>query len=262
MKDKISIRDIVKSMNLTTRTLRYYEELGLIKSLQEGRGNRVYDKEAIGRIVYLNELKNKGFSLKEIEGLLGNQCCNQKTKLLKNRIEENNKMIEFLNWQNEKIQEEMDIIDKLDMVNIYLEIEKIPEEIYSSKEEQHKVEEDPDVEKIWNLESYDIKEERVFVFPLNQCNFKEENLHYSLTLKKDINGTYVIPEGKYLVAYSREGLHRQREIFEKMLKYLEDNNLQGTSDIYVENKFRIFCKRERKVVTISKNYIKISKKDY
>lgn len=258
MKDKISIRDIVKSMNLTTRTLRYYEELGLITSIQEGRGNRLYDKDTLAKIVYLNELKNKGCSLKEIEGLLGNQCCNQKKDLLKNRIEENNKMIEFLQWQNSKIQEELTIIDKLDMVNIYLEIEKFPEQKFISFEEIHDPSLDPDVEKIWNLENYNIREEKIYRIPFNNIN--NNFFNYDLALHPHENGQFIVNEGKYLVAYSREGLNQQKIIFEKMLQYIDSNNLSVESDIFVDNKFRIFCRREKKVITITKNFVKISKK--
>lgn len=258
MKDKISIRDIVKSMNLTTRTLRYYEELGLITSIQEGRGNRLYDKDTLAKIVYLNELKNKGCSLKEIEGLLGNQCCNQKKDLLKNRIKENNKMIEFLQWQNSKIQEELTIIDKLDMVNIYLEIEKFPEQKFISFEEIHNPSLDPDVEKIWNLENYNIREEKIYRIPFNNIN--NNFFNYDLTLYPHKNGQFIVNEGKYLVAYSREGLNQQKIIFDKMLQYIDSNNLSIESDIFVDNKFRIFCRREKKVITITKNFVKISKK--
>ncbi|MCQ8211156.1 MerR family transcriptional regulator [Cetobacterium somerae] len=257
MKEYISIRDIVKSMDLTTRTLRYYEEIGLIKSTQEGRGNRLYSKEEINKLIYLNELKNRGFSLKEIEGLLGNKCCNQKNIFLKSRVEENEKTINYLKWQNEKILEEMDIIEKLDMENVYIAIEEMPLRRYFSVKEMNKIYEDPDVESVWNLENYDIMDEKTYCGDFKKLLLKESD-EYTLELYSHKSGDYILQDGKYVVAYSRDGLNKQIEVFQKMEKYLKEKELNYENEIYVENKFRIFCKRERKVVLITKAFIKIS----
>lgn len=256
MKEYISIRDIVKSMDLTTRTLRYYEEIGLIKSSQEGRGNRLYSKEEINKLIYLNELKNRGFSLKEIEGLLGNKCCNQKNIFLKSRVEENEKTIEYLKWQNQKIEEEMDIIEKFGMENIFIDIENMEMKRYFTVKEKNKIYEDPDVESVWNLENYDIRDEKTYGGNFKKILSKEFD-EYTLELYPHKNGDFILPGGKYLVAYSRDGLNKQFEIFKKMESFLKERELKCENEIYVENKFRIFCKRERKVVLITKSFVKI-----
>ncbi|ERT68717.1 MerR family transcriptional regulator [Cetobacterium somerae] len=257
MKEYISIRDIVKSMDLTTRTLRYYEEIGLIKASQEGRGNRFYSKEEINKLIYLNELKNRGFSLKEIEGLLGNKCCNQKNIYLKSRVEENEKTINYLKWQNEKIEEEMDIIEKFGLENIFINIEDMPLRKYFTVKESNKIYNDPDVESVWNLENYDIMDEKTYGGDFEKILSKESD-EYTLELYPHKNGDFILPEGKYLVAYSRDGLNKQFEIFKKMESFLKERALEYENRVYVENKFRIFCKRERKVVLITKAFIKIS----
>lgn len=257
MKEYISIRDITKSMDLTTRTLRYYEEIGLINSIQEGRGNRLYSKDEVNKLIYLNELKNRGFSLKEIEGLLGNKCCNQKNIFLKSRVEENEKTIKYLHWQNEKIEEEMDIIEKLGMDNVYVTIEELPERRYFTVKESNKIYNDPDVESVWNLENYDIMDEKSYCGDFKSILNKLSD-EYTLELYSHKNGDYVLGEGKYVVAYSRDGLNKQLEVFKKMENYLKEKNLNYENNIYVENKFRIFCKREKKVVLITKSLLKIA----
>lgn len=256
MKGKISIRDVVRSMGLTTRTLRYYEELGLIEAEQEGRGNRYYTKETLKKLIYLNELKNKGCSLKQIEELMGSKCCNEKTKLLLERIEENNRQIEYLKWQNLRIQEELDIINKLDMDNVFIEEVDLDLASYKKISEKYRVEDDEEVERVWGNENYDIREEKIYA--MNQYDFENKDYSsYSYTLMKKSKNDYNVEKGKYLVAYSREGLHKQKEIFEKMLNYIEENNLEVKSSLYVQNKFRIFCKREKNVLPITKSFIKI-----
>ncbi len=51
----------------TTRTLRYYEELALLKPIRNSAGQRVYTDDAMGRLNLINELKSGGFSLLEIK---------------------------------------------------------------------------------------------------------------------------------------------------------------------------------------------------
>ena len=259
MRDKISIREVTKSMGLTTRTLRYYEEIGIIESIQTGRGNRNYDKKAIEKLVYLDELKNKGCSLKEIEDFMGDRCCNQKKELFEIRIKENQREIEYLIWQNKKILEEMEIIKKLNINNISMEIQELEAEFFLKTNEKVEIKRDNKVEKIWNNEEYDIKEEKIYC--LNEKNLFDKNYSqydfYLSNKNKDYN--YEIPKGEYLVVYSREGIEKQDELFRKILEYINENKLVTEGNLYIWNKFRIFCKKEKKIILITKNIIKLKK---
>jgi DNA-binding transcriptional MerR regulator len=57
-------------LGITTRTIRYYEEFGIMAPPQrlEG-GNRVYAKEDILRLKFILKLKEIGISLKEMQEL-------------------------------------------------------------------------------------------------------------------------------------------------------------------------------------------------
>lgn len=259
MKDKISIREVTKSMNLTTRALRYYEELGIIDSAQIGRGNRCYTKESLKKLVYLQELKNKGCTLKEIEEFMGDRCCNQKEKLFEEKIRENKAQIEYLIWQNSKITEEMEIIKKLNVNNFNIEIKELEAEYFSKSNEKSRVKTDNTVEKIWRNEEYNMMEEEVSC--LSEENFHIKNYgEYNFNLfKNDKKNDYEIPKGKYIVAYSRNGIEKQEEVFENISEYIFQNRLIVEGNLYVWNKFRIFCKKEKKIITITKSIIKIKK---
>jgi DNA-binding transcriptional MerR regulator len=68
----LRIGEVAKLTGLTTRTLRYWEELGLIRPTSyRGRGERLYsstDMSRVGRIKDLQELL--GFSLAEVRVVL------------------------------------------------------------------------------------------------------------------------------------------------------------------------------------------------
>jgi DNA-binding transcriptional MerR regulator len=65
--DRIRIGDLARSTGLTVRTIRYYEELGLLESVQRLEGGvRVYTSEDERRLRFIQRLKLLGLSLQEM----------------------------------------------------------------------------------------------------------------------------------------------------------------------------------------------------
>jgi len=64
------ISEIAKTLKLTTRTIRHYEEIGLIKSIRLKNNYRFYDIKNIDRLRFLTRARKLGFSLKECEELI------------------------------------------------------------------------------------------------------------------------------------------------------------------------------------------------
>lgn len=64
------IRDVANSPGVTTRTLRFYEDRGLIEPRRVGTA-RVYSKRETGRMQLILRGKRLGFSLREIEEFCG-----------------------------------------------------------------------------------------------------------------------------------------------------------------------------------------------
>lgn len=65
------IGEVAEKTGVTTRTLRYYEELELIKPEdQNERGFRVYSVHAIARLQFIKQLKMLDFSLEEIQKII------------------------------------------------------------------------------------------------------------------------------------------------------------------------------------------------
>lgn len=63
----MEIKEIVKITKLKAHTLRYYESLGLIKSIERNAsGNRVYSEKDIIWIEFLKRLKSTGMKIREM----------------------------------------------------------------------------------------------------------------------------------------------------------------------------------------------------
>ena len=66
----VQIGELAKALDITTRTIRYYEEIGLMgKTERLGGGTRTYSKEEVLRLRFILKLKTLGISLKEMKEL-------------------------------------------------------------------------------------------------------------------------------------------------------------------------------------------------
>jgi DNA-binding transcriptional MerR regulator len=65
-----SIGELGGMVNLTRRTIRYYEEIGLLHSIRRiENGKRVYTDDDVRRLKFINRLKVLGLSLAEMVAL-------------------------------------------------------------------------------------------------------------------------------------------------------------------------------------------------
>ena len=68
--EAIQIGELADSLGITTRTIRYYEEIGLMSPPQRLEGGvRVYKKDDITRLKFILKLKDLGITLKEMNEL-------------------------------------------------------------------------------------------------------------------------------------------------------------------------------------------------
>lgn len=69
----VQIGEVAKQLGITTRTIRYYEEIGLMGlSERVGTGARLYNSENILRLKFILKLKELGIGLKEMQDLADN----------------------------------------------------------------------------------------------------------------------------------------------------------------------------------------------
>lgn len=61
---------LAKQLNITTRTIRYYEEIGLMGTIERREGaTRSYSRDDVLRLKFILKMKSLGISLKEIQEL-------------------------------------------------------------------------------------------------------------------------------------------------------------------------------------------------
>lgn len=66
----IDITELAQSYNVTTRTIRYYEELGLLKPERTAGNKRIFSKSEVVKMKLILRGKKYGFTLDEIKEMI------------------------------------------------------------------------------------------------------------------------------------------------------------------------------------------------
>ena len=100
----ISIGEFSKICHVTTRTLRHYDDIGLLKPIHINEENnyRFYDISQIRKMLLINRLKRYSFSLEEIRSMIDDENPDYVIEKLYNKKSEiQEKMIQLNEIENE-----------------------------------------------------------------------------------------------------------------------------------------------------------------
>lgn len=93
----LTIGHVSRSFHVTTRTLRYYEEIGLLKSTrQKGYAYRVYDEEAVCRLRQILVLRQLQIPLRQIMEILSHPDTARAVCVLEENIDRLDREIDAL----------------------------------------------------------------------------------------------------------------------------------------------------------------------
>lgn len=63
----LPIADVSALTGVTAHALRYYERIGLVSVARDGGGRRSYDREALGRVVFITRLRMSDMPIRDIQ---------------------------------------------------------------------------------------------------------------------------------------------------------------------------------------------------
>lgn len=101
--ERMKIGEVARATGLTTKTIRYYEELGLLPAPERtDSGYRVYGEDAISRLKFITKGRRMGLSLAEIGTVLDlhgqeNYPCPHVLALLDRKLAEIDAVLTDLN---------------------------------------------------------------------------------------------------------------------------------------------------------------------
>ena len=104
----IQIGELAKKTRVTPRTIKHYEDKGLLKPFKKTRGGfRLYQNDKVKLVKRIRQLKKAGFSLREVKEMEEINGIVEENIFEKVDDIELNKMIEFLQSQLVKTKERL-----------------------------------------------------------------------------------------------------------------------------------------------------------
>ncbi|MDD7967252.1 MerR family transcriptional regulator [Actinomycetospora lemnae] len=64
--DRMAIAEVAALTGVSAHTLRYYERIGLVDVPRDAAGRRVYDRDAVGRVVFITRLRDSDMPIAAI----------------------------------------------------------------------------------------------------------------------------------------------------------------------------------------------------
>ncbi len=116
----VKIGEIARRTGTTPKTIRYYEDIGLIPEPDRAlNGYRDYSVEAVDRLVFIRDAQATGLSLAEIGSILdlrgrGESTCDHVTELLEHHLEALDEHIARLERTREQLLELTERAQSLD----------------------------------------------------------------------------------------------------------------------------------------------------
>ncbi len=118
------IGDLARRAGVSTRTVRFYEALGLLPSPPRSEGGyRLYSEEDLRRLHFVRRARELGLSLREIRDLLHQGCrCDDARGLLERRlrrVEEEIRALEALRERLRRLLDEWESVQREDECPCY-----------------------------------------------------------------------------------------------------------------------------------------------
>ena len=135
-KTKLKIGEFSKMMQVTVKTLRHYEQKGLLVpyEVDEWTGYRYYSITQMQRLNTIRGLQRQGFTLEEIKELLEDGAQTPSIEQLTQKIEETERQLQLLTERRSQLLKWMDSHKQIETMEKF-SIQSLPEIIVASHRE-------------------------------------------------------------------------------------------------------------------------------
>jgi DNA-binding transcriptional MerR regulator len=69
--DHLAIAEVAALTGVSAHTLRYYERIGLVDVARDASGRRSYDRDSVGRVVFITRLRDSDMPIAAIQRYVG-----------------------------------------------------------------------------------------------------------------------------------------------------------------------------------------------
>jgi len=118
MKNLIKIKDVSSKYSVTARTLRYYEDMGLINSTRsDDYAYRLYDESAIRRLEQILILRKLSISIKDIQRIFNTSSSDVVLEVLEKKVQNIDDEVALLHELKDIVQDFIREIERVDFAD-------------------------------------------------------------------------------------------------------------------------------------------------
>lgn len=237
MKKYFRIGEISRLYDIGVDSIRYYEEIGIIKPERSESGYRRYSIHDIWRLNVIRDLRSIGFTMEQIREYLDDHNTAASLKLLEEEQEAIHKQMLKLQKLQKNVAHRLNTIRSAQNLPLH-EITKItlpPRRCHLLSEGYQAAEEmDLLIKRLINLDK-----ERLYIIGSNQIGtvisrsslLEKRSLSYQSVFLIDENGKKQIPGGDYFCVTYRGSYSQSTDWGRKLIKYAEVHDLKVTGDL-------------------------------
>lgn len=230
MKNFFKIGEISKLYGIGVDSIRYYEEIGIIKPQRSESGYRYYSIHDIWRLNVIRDLRSIGFTMEQIREYLNHHTVSSSISMLKNEQETIAKQIQYLQKLQKNVAHRLETIHSaLSLPLNEIHLMKIPPRHCHRLPEGYKNEEEMDflIKQLINL-----NQNRLYIIGSNQIGtmislptlLNEKTLSYQSVFLIAEEGADIIDGGNYLCVTYRGNYKQSAHWGQKLIEYAHAHN--------------------------------------
>lgn len=232
----LTIGEFSKICKVTTRTLRHYDHINLIKpvKINEENNYRLYDVNQVRTVLFINRLKRYNFSLEEIKEVLlkdDNEFTKKKIKekklLIQKIITDYEKIQKNIDFDLDNLEKGFDIMSFIDNIEVKL-VDTKDMNIVSSRQIMSTEEYGKYIGKVFEI----IAKNKLTVVGAPMSIYYDEEFNHSandtevaVPVKETTDFTRTLAGGKYVMTVIK-GPYSEKlsEGYAKLTEWIEENN--------------------------------------
>ena len=238
----LTIGEFSKICKVSTRTLRHYDSINLIKpkKINEDNGYRYYEIEQVKEMLLIERLKKYQFSLDEISEIL-----HSNPNIILDKIIAKEELIKNIICQYKEIEKQMredilrlkkgfDIMSFIEDINIKL-VNTEDINILSSRQLMSTAEYSKYIGKLFEIiskENLTVIGAPMSIYYGSEFDETENDTEIAIPIKENFKGTRLLPGGLYATATIRGGYSNLSAGYGKLIEWINKNNYKINGESY------------------------------
>jgi DNA-binding transcriptional MerR regulator len=238
-----STGEFAKLFKINKKTLFHYDEIGLFKPEKvEENGYRYYSDYQLDLFNVIYTLKEIGMSLKDIKAFMDNRNPENILKLFSYEYEEIEKEIKSLRRKQEILLNKINLVKEGKNYNTDITIEEQEEEYLVLSKPINISDDSYDLNSYIDHLDYCYKNDLYIGYPvgvivsrdsLYNKDYNNYSYYFTKVNKGESNENIITkPKGLYVVGYINGYYEKTYLLHKKLMKFIEDNNLNIIGDSY------------------------------